>query len=112
MSEADGVLGCIAEALNGVGPDSTMDWTPEAEAVIAALKASRYAVVELPRQCKVPDEWAGSLGAWSTTSAVEPVSAWPKRYVVTPDDHWLNIEDARSLAAALLAAADVAEAGA
>jgi len=80
-----------------------------AHGALEGLKYAGYAVVELPKQCKIPDEWTGCLGAWSTTSAVEPVSAWPKRYVVTPDDTWLSIEDARSLAAALLAAADVAE---
>lgn len=82
-----------------------------AELQLDALKAAGYALVELPSQCIVPTGWGDDcLGAWPANGCDDPVSAWPKRQVATPDDKWIDPSDARSLAAALLAAADAAEA--
>ncbi|AQT78289.1 hypothetical protein B1R94_02130 [Mycolicibacterium litorale] len=82
-----------------------------AAVIVAALKAQRIAVVELPQDVIIPTGWGDDcLGAWPTTSETDPVSAWPGHQVVTPDDRWMPSRDARSLEAALLAAADAAEA--
>ncbi len=87
--------------------DTNETW---AKRVLSALQSGGYAVVKLPGQCIVPTGWGEDcLGAWPTTADDDPVSAWPKRQVATPDDKWLNPADARSLAAALLAAAEAAE---
>lgn len=75
-----------------------------------ALKAAGYAVVKLPKQCIIPTGWGDDcLGAWPSGQD-DPVSAWPRRQVATPDDKWLDPHDARELAAALMAAANAAEA--
>lgn len=77
---------------------------------IGAIARAGYALVELPKRCIVPTGWGDDcLGAWPTTSHDEPASAWPKGQVATPDDEWMSPRDARSLAAALLAAAEAAE---
>ena len=76
---------------------------------VEALQAAGC-LPKLPSQCIIPTGWGDEcLGAWPTTSHVDPVSAWPKGQVATPDDQWMSPADARSLAAALLAAADAAE---
>lgn len=103
----------VAEALNSILADprpSELVNRDRARIALDALKAAGYAVVEVPRQCIVPTGWGDDcLGAWPASGWDDPVSAWPKRQVATPDDKWLDPNDARSLAAALLAAAEVAE---
>lgn len=85
-----------------------------AEVALAALKAARIAVVELPEQCVVPSHWSDDcLGAWEAINyGADPVSAWPgkRRGVALPDATFVSVDAARDLAAALLAAADAAEA--
>ncbi|QRY43155.1 hypothetical protein JVX93_21665 [Mycolicibacterium boenickei] len=85
-----------------------------ADVALAALKAARIAVVELPEPCPIPSRWGEDcLGAWEAINyGADPVSAWPdrRRGVALPDATFISNEAARDLAAALLAAADAAEA--
>lgn len=104
----------VTEALNSMPADarpSELVNRDRARIALEALKAAGYVVVELPRQCIVPTGWGDDcLGAWPASGWDDPVSAWPRRQVATPDDKWIDPDDARSLAAALLAAANAAEA--
>ncbi|MDH6199217.1 hypothetical protein M2272_005885 [Mycobacterium frederiksbergense] len=88
----------------------------EARNILAALKAARIAVVELPEQCAIPGNWGEEcLGAWEAINfGADPVSAWPdeRRGVALPDATFISAAAARDLAAALLAAADHTDAAA
>ncbi|MEX3655266.1 hypothetical protein ABFW14_08515 [Mycolicibacterium fortuitum] len=96
----------IAEALHACGV-----WKPEVvevPTILAALKAARIVVVELPEPT-APDftgtEWSGpdwDVFAYGSTRHRGEVEVRSRRYN-TP-------ETAREFAAALLAAADIAEA--
>lgn len=83
----------------------------EAEVAVEALRGAGYAVVELPSECIIPTGWGHDcLGAWPVTDYRDCVSAWPRGEVALPDADFVTVEFARSFAAALLAAADAAEA--
>lgn len=82
-----------------------------------ALKAAGWVVVELPKPVTIPAGWRGEncLGAWQGPDCEDPVSAWRHgRYdpdaIAMPGGDFISVDDARALAAALLAAADAAEA--
>lgn len=85
-----------------------------AECLLEAFADDRFAVVKLPEPSVIPASWdSACLGAWEAINfGADPVSAWPdvRRGVALPDGTFISAEAARDLAAALLAAADAAEA--
>ncbi|MCH9728401.1 MAG: hypothetical protein K0U84_01735 [Actinomycetia bacterium] len=99
------IIDAIAAALNGRGNYPLgSDLRPEAERVLAALR-ERYAIVELPE----PDGTA-----WPIDFPRQRATGWvaiTAEGVISFPRHDLAPTQARSLAAALLAAADKAEEG-
>lgn len=88
----------------------------DAQHQLDALKAAGFAVIRRPAPAPIPQHWhADCLGAWSADGNQEPVSAWPENPggrggVALPSGEFVTVDSARRLAAALLAAADAAEA--
>ncbi|MFV8169849.1 hypothetical protein [Mycolicibacterium peregrinum] len=93
-----------------IGSDEFPDvLNEEARAILAALKAARIAVVELPDAVTVEDY------GLSVTPAHSSVFGLPIAEEVSADKgmtrtRWRSVSEARTYAAALLAAADAAEA--
>lgn len=113
---SDGVASCAGCDWTGFGTLTRTDLSHAAHQ-LDALKAAGYEVVELP---KPHENWDGSLTAWPVT---QHWSGRPDRdgeVSIRPSDGRISAtsvsnpcscaEDARSLAAALLAAANSAEA--
>lgn len=84
--------------------DPTVDVNPGV-LILAAFKAARIAVVDLPEPCEVTPLDVAWWLAGDVTAVVNS-----GRVRVDLDDHRLSANEARELAAALLAAADAAEA--
>lgn len=83
---------------------------------IAALR-ERYAIVKLPLSEQIPDGdgYDGCAGVWTAqlgvTSYNVSIAAWSDDGTVTEECHQYAPQQARAYAAALLAAADLAEEG-
>ena len=77
-----------------------------ATAVVAALRAAGYSIVALPPPAK--DLWDESDVALFQAESCTPIRVHWSGQVIYGSD-WLNPSEARSDAAALLAAADLAE---
>lgn len=81
-----------------------VDMDAAAAAAVQALKAAGYAVVKLPESSHTDDSdtvfWGDSI----------PVRVRWSNDIVVDNSVWIRSGEARSLAAALLAAADAAEA--
>ncbi|MFV8266456.1 hypothetical protein ACNQR9_25905 [Mycolicibacterium peregrinum] len=94
----------------GTHDELTKCLAEEARAILAALKAARIAVVELPEPTDRGhfDEVDDGTAGW--ISFPEGVSATHPKGTVFDQDADLKPADARNLAASLLAAADAAEA--
>jgi hypothetical protein len=109
---SDKVVNAIKSALlsNGWTDPHQCDYGPTADAILAALKAARIAVVELPEEDLSAREGAdeGFLGSWGDRQ--DYMSAWDDGSVVDQDGRSYFPEDLWTLAARSLAAAAAAEA--
>ena len=104
MSEND-IIDTIAEVLNtqlGSYPDRYAEWI-DVQALVAVLRAAGYAIVKLPER---------EQGAWPVDYPRQHATGWV--YITATGaigfpPHKVLPSQARSLAAALLAAADKAD---
>lgn len=104
---SDKAIEVIAGFLADVDQDPTEWWLTLAKGILTALKTAQIAVVELPEpSSQTYDE---SDVALFTSESGSPIRVrWCKQVIYGSD--WLTPSEARSDAAALLAAADAAEA--
>lgn len=109
---SDRIETVIAEAIRKhvvvAGDDPMLDVATD---VLAALKAARIECVELPSPTYGPD----GEGQFGWKPAVSSVTATPNddgSWSIWDEDFDMTPDDARELGAALLAAAEVADAGA
>lgn len=97
------------------GEQGMQGWREHFADVVLALPG--VAVVELPEQTNIPADWTLCKAAWPTGGPYGPVSLWPSPSraldpdeIAMPGGDWIPVDEARALAAALLAAADATEA--